>query len=61
VGGYVLEQLGRMAERGDQVTLKDGAIRVEAVDGVRITQLRYIPAPRRDHEEEPGPDNGSAP
>ncbi|MCC7105314.1 MAG: HlyC/CorC family transporter [Chloroflexi bacterium] len=61
VGGFVLEQLGRMAERGDQVTLKDGSIRVEAVDGVRITQLRYIPAPRRDHDQGPGPGSGGAP
>lgn len=43
LGGYVMEQLGRMARPGDAVELESGSIRVEAVDGVRITLLRHVP------------------
>lgn len=43
LGGLVLDQLGRMAAPGDEVTVDGATLRVEAVQGVRITCLRLIP------------------
>lgn len=37
--GYVIDQLGRLANVGDQVDVKDASIRVAAVDGHRIVAL----------------------
>ncbi|QIG43846.1 HlyC/CorC family transporter [Nocardioides anomalus] len=46
VAGYVLDQLERVPEPGDEVSLPDGGtLRVEHVDGARITRLRHQPAP----------------
>ena len=45
VGGLVVERLGRLAEKGDAVELDGHRLVVEDVDGVRITRLRWIPAP----------------
>jgi CBS domain containing-hemolysin-like protein len=45
VAGYVLDQLERVPEPGDEVGLPDGGtLRVEHVDGARITRLRHQPA-----------------
>lgn len=42
IAGFVLSELGRIPERGDEVTLPDGAtLRVERMDGRRIARLRY--------------------
>lgn len=42
VAGFVLRELGRIPEVGDQVTLSDGGtLRVERMEGRRIARLRY--------------------
>ncbi|MFB6111753.1 MAG: transporter associated domain-containing protein [Halobacteriaceae archaeon] len=38
-GGFVLSRLGRAPTAGDEITAGDYTIRVEAVDGARITEL----------------------
>lgn len=43
VGGYVFGQLGRKPEVGDEVPANGGRLRVEAVDGLRVALVRYIP------------------
>lgn len=44
--GFVLRELGRIPELGDEVTMFDGAVlRVERMDGRRIARLRYIGPP----------------
>ena len=46
VAGFVLLQLGRLPEVGDEVRLADGAhLRVERMEGRRIARLRYTEAP----------------
>jgi CBS domain containing-hemolysin-like protein len=45
VAGYVMSELGRLPEVGDVVSLPDGALRVERLDGRRIDRLRFIPSP----------------
>jgi CBS domain containing-hemolysin-like protein len=44
IGGYVLEQLGRLPEVGEQVRLDGLTLAVEAVRGTRITRLRVVEA-----------------
>jgi CBS domain containing-hemolysin-like protein len=39
LAGFVLGRLGRLAEVGDQVTVDDVNLRVEAMDGLRIARL----------------------
>jgi hypothetical protein len=47
--GFVLRELGRIPEPGDEVTLNDGAVlRVERMDGRRIARLRYFEPPVTD-------------
>ena len=43
VAGYLLHQLQRLPELGDEVQIAAGALRVERVDGSRIVRLRFIP------------------
>ena len=46
VAGYVLRELGRIPEPGDEALLPDGAtLRVERMDGRRIARLRFLAAP----------------
>lgn len=46
IAGYVLYELGRIPERGDEVPLDDGAVlRVDRMDGRRISRLRYFAPP----------------
>ncbi|WP_449282329.1 hemolysin family protein [Leucobacter sp.] len=46
VAGFVLRELGRIPEPGDEVTLPDGGtLRVERMDGRRIARLRYTSVP----------------
>lgn len=57
VAGYVLLELGRIPEAGDEVLLPDGAtLRVERMDGRRIARLRFFAAP--DTGREVDADNG---
>ncbi len=44
--GYVLHELGRIPKVGEEVQLPDGArLRVERMEGHRISRLRYLCAP----------------
>lgn len=46
VAGFVLRELGRIPEQGDELPLEDGArLRVERMDGRRISRLKYFGAP----------------
>jgi CBS domain containing-hemolysin-like protein len=44
VGGYVLDRLERIPEVGEELEIPDGTIRVERLDGVRLSRLRWVPA-----------------
>ncbi|QBE48002.1 hemolysin family protein [Leucobacter triazinivorans] len=53
VAGFVLRELGRIPEPGDEVVLADGGtLRVERMDGRRIARLRYTSAPLPDGVED---------
>jgi CBS domain containing-hemolysin-like protein len=45
VAGYVIDQLQRVPEIGDEIALEQGTLRVEHVDGTRIVRLRFVPVP----------------
>ncbi len=46
IAGFVLRELGRIPELGDEVPFEDGArLRVERMDGRRISRLKYFGAP----------------
>ncbi|MDR3202276.1 MAG: hemolysin family protein [Bifidobacteriaceae bacterium] len=45
LGGLVMAALGRIPVAGDQVEVPGGRLRVEAMDGRRVTALRIWPAP----------------
>jgi len=53
IGGLVLGQLGRAPEVGDEVVLDGYALRVEDVDGPRVSQLlaRHLPDSPEEGEE----------
>jgi len=46
VAGFVIEQLGRLAEVGDTVAIEQGDFRVERLDGRRIERIRFTPTVR---------------
>jgi CBS domain containing-hemolysin-like protein len=54
VGGFVTDQLDRVPEVGDEITIVQGRLRVERMDRTRVDCLRYIP-------EEPQPLTPSSP
>ncbi|MCU1438685.1 MAG: HlyC/CorC family transporter [Naasia sp.] len=43
IAGYLLSELGRLADVGDEVTLPDGVLRVVRMDGRRVDRIRYTP------------------
>jgi CBS domain containing-hemolysin-like protein len=43
IAGYVLHQLERLPELGDETDVETGTLRVDRVDGARIVRLRFIP------------------
>lgn len=45
VAGFVMSELGRIPEVGDEVRLNHGLLRVERLDGRRIDRLRFTPTP----------------
>lgn len=49
VAGYVLYQLGKIAEVGDSVPIPGGLLTVVKMDGMRIDRLRFTPG---EHEQE---------
>ncbi|BBL80069.1 hypothetical protein RxyAA322_19230 [Rubrobacter xylanophilus] len=54
IGGLVLGQLGRAPEVGDEVILDGYVLRVEDVDGPRVSQLlaRHLAEPGEEEREE---------
>jgi CBS domain containing-hemolysin-like protein len=46
IGGYVLGRLGRRARVGDVVDADDRVLRVEALDGLRVSRV-HLSAPGR--------------
>jgi CBS domain containing-hemolysin-like protein len=45
VAGWMMSELGRIAEVGDTVEIDEGIFRVERMDGRRIDRVRFTPAP----------------
>lgn len=43
IGGYIFSLLGRRPEVGDSVNIGPYQVRVEALDGLRIASLRFVP------------------
>ena len=43
IAGFILEQLGRMADVGDVVEITNGQFRVERMEGRRIDRVRFTP------------------
>lgn len=43
MAGFILEELGRMADVGDTVSIANGAFRVERMEGRRIERVRFTP------------------
>lgn len=52
VGGYIMAELGRIAEVGDTVPVPGGVLEVERMDGRRIDRVCFVPV-------EPGPDEAA--
>ena len=44
VAGFLIEQLGRLAAVGDEVTIDSGVFTVERLDGRRIDRIRFTPS-----------------
>jgi CBS domain containing-hemolysin-like protein len=45
LAGFVADVLDRIPEVGDEVTIEQGILRVEHLDGTRVDRLRYVPDP----------------
>jgi CBS domain containing-hemolysin-like protein len=43
VGGFVADELDRLPEVGDEITIAQGRLRVEGMDGTRVGRLRFTP------------------
>jgi len=43
VGGFIMAELGRVANVGDTVDLDNGVLEVRRIDGHRIERVKYIP------------------
>lgn len=62
VAGFVLSQLGRMPEVGDEVRVHDGTLRVERLEGRRISRLKFTSDPLPPGATEPdGTDSHDTP
>ena len=48
VAGFVIDELDRLPELGDEVAIDGGVLRVERVDGVRLDRIRFIPLEESD-------------
>jgi putative hemolysin len=44
IGGYVFFELGHQPRVGDTIMVNEYAVRVERLDGLRISEVRFIPA-----------------
>jgi CBS domain containing-hemolysin-like protein len=43
VAGFLMSQLGRVAAVGDEVSIENGVLRVERMDGRRVDRIRFVP------------------
>lgn len=43
IAGYLMAQLGRVAQVGDEVRIESGLLRVERMEGRRVDRIRFIP------------------
>ena len=44
VAGFVAARLERIPEVGDEVEIDDGVLRVERLDGIRVSRIQFVPA-----------------
>jgi CBS domain containing-hemolysin-like protein len=51
IGGYVAEKLERIPAEGDTLPFADYTCRVEEMDGLRVTKVRFIPNTSQPKEE----------
>jgi CBS domain containing-hemolysin-like protein len=59
IGGYVFFELGHQPRVGDTIMIDGYAVRVEGLDGLRISQVRFIPTNAEDVDPHPDLDNPS--
>lgn len=52
VGGWVMEQLGKIAENGDEFEYGSLAVTVTQTDSHRVTQIKVINTPSEDEDED---------
>ena len=53
IGGFMLAELGRLAELNDRVETEHGVFTVTELDGRRISQVRFEPAaPAQEADDE---------
>ncbi|WP_065569925.1 hemolysin family protein [Microbacterium oleivorans] len=45
VGGFIMATLERIPAVGDRITLDDGTITVQRMDGRRVDRVKFVPAP----------------
>lgn len=48
VAGFLMSELGRIPEVGDEVGVEGGVLRVERLDGRRVDRIRFVPVPDSD-------------
>jgi CBS domain containing-hemolysin-like protein len=53
IGGFVFFELGHRPRVGDTIMIDGYAVRVERLDGLRISQVRFIPTERGDEYAQP--------
>jgi CBS domain containing-hemolysin-like protein len=49
VGGYIMSELERIPEVGDEVVTEDGTLVVQRMDGRRVDRVRFTPNPREEN------------
>lgn len=59
VGGFIMAELGRIAEVGDRVAVSGGILEVERMDGRRIDRVRFIPKAHEDHPSSAAGEQGA--
>lgn len=43
IGGFLAARLGRIPDVGDETRLDDGVLRVDRVDGARVSRVQFVP------------------
>ena len=60
VGGFIMAELGRVAEVGDTVRVDSGTLEVRRTDGHRIERVKYIPDEDTHADHQPARKEGDA-